>query len=330
MSTSFDQPTTRRNAVKIGGLTVTLGVLAAACGENRGGSDALGRVGNAPGVEPLEDYVVDDSVLLRTASSLEYTAIAVYETVLGLDGAVPSEFVPLVERLIENHQAVADEMVELTLLAGGVPWECPNPWFMERLVQPTVESILSNVIGVVQGDTSMVQVKGEILPIAPTVSTSVGDIDLISSTDGLSAGDQIEFTRLEGAVVEDVITFAIGFENLAAAAHQVLASATGLIEARTAHVRAATLEARHGSRLAIELAGGPDGYVSPTMTGGDTPTTDTGQIRKYAISSTFAQTAQVEIKAGPGDINNVRESVLLQTPADNSFVYNDLVPSCGA
>lgn len=330
MITSLDEPTTRRNAFKIGGLAVTLGALTAACGENRGGSDALGRIGNATEVEAPENYAVDDAVLLRTASSLEYTAIAVYRTTLDLDGAVPAEFVPIVERFIEDHQTIADEMVALTVLAGGVPWECANPWYMERLVEPTLASILSNVVGIVQADTSTVQVKGEILPIASTVTTSYGDITLISDADGLSEGDEIEFTRLDGAVVEDVLTLAIGFENLAAAAHQRLTSLTGLLEARTAHVRAATLEARHGAKLAIELAGGSEGYVSPTLLGEEPSTTNTGQIRKYAISSAFAQTAQVEIKAGPGDVNNVRESVILQTPAENSFIYNELDPTCDA
>jgi len=330
MIPSINERTTRRDAFKIGGLTVTLGMLAAACGENRGGSDELGRIGNAEPVVQPENFSVDDAVLLRTASSLEYTAIAVYETALELEGAIPAEFVPIVERLIENHQMLADEMVELTTLAGGEPWACANPWFMDQLVAPTVASILSNVVGVVQADTSMVQVKGEILPIASTVTTSYGPIELLSDPAGLSEDDEIEFTRLEGAVVEDVLTLAIGLENLAAAAHQQLTLATGLLEARTAHVRAATLEARHGAVLAIRLAGGADGYVSPTLLGVEPSTTNTGQIRKYAISSTFAQTAQVEIKAGPADLNNVRESVILQTPAENSFVYNELEPSCDA
>jgi hypothetical protein len=273
---------------------------------------------------------VDDAVLLRTASSLEHTAVAVYQSALELDGAIPAAFVPIVEQLIENHQTIAGEMVALTVLAGGEPWECPNPWFMERLVAPTIASILSNVVGVVQADTSLVQVKGEVLPIAATVTTSYGDIELLSDTDGLSEGDEIEFTRLDGAVVEDVLTLAIGLENLAAAAHQQLAALTGVLAARTAHVRAATLEARHGAKLAIDLAGGSAGYVSPTLLGEEPTTTNTGQIRKYAISSTFAQTGQVEIKAGPADLNNVRESVILQTPAENSFIYNELTPSCDA
>ncbi len=64
-----------------------------------------------------------------------------------------------------------------------------------------------------------------------------------------------------------------------------------------------------------------------SLVGDDVAPTGLGQIRKFAVNSTFGQTAQVEIKAGPGDINNVRESVILQTPAANSLVYNELDPS---
>jgi hypothetical protein len=73
----------RRDALRLGGLTVSVAALAAACGSGRTGDDAPGRVGFAPPITDPPDYQVDDAVLLRTASSLELTAVAVYEAVLG-------------------------------------------------------------------------------------------------------------------------------------------------------------------------------------------------------------------------------------------------------
>ncbi len=323
MSFDLHSATSRRDAIKIGGLTVSLGALIAACGTDRDGDDAPGRVGNAPVATDLPDYPVDDAVLLRTASSLEYTAIAVYEAALQIDGAIPSDLVPVVERLIDDHQTVADQMVELTESAGGTGWTCANPWLMERLVAPTIELIQSNVVGVVLDDTSMVQVLGDQVAIAPVVTTVQGDLTLISSTDGLATGDEIEFERLEGAASDDVMAFANALENLATASHQELASATSIVEARVAHLAAATLEARHSAVLAIASLG-PEGYISPAMVGEDVPPNERGQIRHFAIESTFGLTSQIEIKAGPGDLNAVRESVILQTPAANSLVYNEL------
>lgn len=130
----------RRDALKIGGLTVSVAALVAACGDNRTGDDAPGRVGYAPPVTAPPDYPIDDAVLLRTASSLEFTLVEVYETILGV-GVLDGDQVLLVERLIEDHVAVADEMGELTDSVGGTAWECTNPWYMDRLVEPLLAAI---------------------------------------------------------------------------------------------------------------------------------------------------------------------------------------------
>ncbi len=131
---------TRRQAFKIGGLTVSLAALVAACGEDLEGDTSPGRVGYAPPITDPPEYEVDDAVLLRTASSLEYSAISVYEQALEI-GGLDDSGQTLVERLIENHQAVADEMGALTEDEGGVAWECSNPWLVDRLLVPVLELI---------------------------------------------------------------------------------------------------------------------------------------------------------------------------------------------
>ena len=131
---------TRRQAFKIGGLTVSFAALVAACGDDIQGDSSPGRVGYVPPITDPPEYVVDDAVLLRTASSLEYSAISVYEQALeigGLDGSGQT----LVETLIANHQAVADEMGALTEAEGGVAWECTNPWLVDRLLVPVLDLI---------------------------------------------------------------------------------------------------------------------------------------------------------------------------------------------
>ena len=130
----------RRDALKLGGLTVSVAALVAACGNDRTGDDVPGRVGYAPPITDPPDYPIDDAVLLRTASSLELTAGRRLRDdprrrrARGRSGR-------LVERLIEDHQAVADEMGELTDSVGGTAWECTNPWYMNRLVEPLLAAI---------------------------------------------------------------------------------------------------------------------------------------------------------------------------------------------
>lgn len=330
MALEFNAPTSRRDAFKIGGLAVTMGALVAACGEDRGGDDAPGRVGNAPIVTSPPDWEVNDVVLLRTASSLELTAVEVYEQVLGLDGALDAALVPFVNRLIEDHRAVADQMAALTEAAGGEAWTCANPWLMDRLVEPVVASITSNVIGTVieEDGATLVQVMGQ--KIDPGASADFGDIGSavpIDPSADLTVGDDVEFSRLEGAVPADVLTLASALENLASAAHQELTVASNIPEARIAHLEASVLEARHAAAIAI-ATNGEGGYFSPVLIGEEDVPDARSQFRQYAIPSTFGKTAQIEIKAGPGDINNVRKSFILQTPAANSFAYAEI--SCDA
>ncbi|MEL6892759.1 MAG: hypothetical protein AAFP84_14270 [Actinomycetota bacterium] len=283
---TFHAPSSRRDLLKAGGLTVTLGALVAACGTNRGGSDEAGRVGNAPETTTLPTYSVDDAVLLRTASSLEYTAIDVYEQAIGA-GLVPDEIAPAAAIFLANHQQIADQMGELTADVGGEAWTCANPWMMDRLVGPVLAAITT-----------------------PRV------IDLGEET--------FESELTEEQQIADVLNFAEALENLAVAAHQTLVGLTGHGPARIAHAEAASIEARQAAELAIEIAGA-DAYVSYDLLGTEPPE---GAPRQFAIPSRFGQTSQIEIKAGPPDQNGVIEGFTLQTPAENSFVYNEL--SCDA
>ena len=137
---SLNVRTTRRQALRLGGVTLGLGAIVAACGDERGTSEAAGRVGYAPPATDLGDYAVDDVVLLRTASSVELTAVAVYEAALA-SGALSPEAQSLSEVLRDSHSATAAGFQALTTSSGGEPWDCPNPWMMERSIEPILESI---------------------------------------------------------------------------------------------------------------------------------------------------------------------------------------------
>lgn len=133
----------RRQAIKLGGVTVSLAALVAACGSNRTGDVAPGRVGNAPKVTSAPEYAVNDAVLLRTASSLENTAIHVYGVAQGLD-VFDGGMATLVDRIVANHEATAATMGELTEAAGGTAWTTTNPWFMERAIEPILATITAS------------------------------------------------------------------------------------------------------------------------------------------------------------------------------------------
>lgn len=263
----------RRHALKLGGLAVSLAAVAAACGSDRTGDAAAGRVGYAPTVTDPPDYTVDDTVLLRTASSLEYTAIAVYDAILAAD-VVDAETSKLFQRMIDDHQMVADEMAAQTEALDGVAWTCTNPWFMDRVVGPLLDAI--------------------------------------------AASDD---------PVRDVMNTSVAFENVAAASHQTFTTQLTVVDASVATMAAAVLESRHAAAIAASFRGA-DGYVSPTISGGEDPADETGVPLTFAITSRFGSTGQVDLVAGKPNDLGVRTTFTLQTPSLNSYIYNELEPTC--
>jgi len=273
MFTPSDTPINRRQVFKIGGLTVSVAALVAACGSDVNGDTAPGRVGYAPPVTDPPEYSVDDAVLLRTASSLENTAIALYGAAGDLaDLDAPTQ--ALVSQLIDNHQATADEMAALTQAEGGVAWECTNPWLENRLVAPLVEAI--------------------------------------------QASDN---------PTRDILNVAVAFENLAASTHQVFSVQLTDPDAKSATLAAAMLASRHSAAIVV-LTRGPDGYISPGLYGDGIPTDPDGVPYNYAVTDRFGSVGQAELIVGAADVNGKRTSFLLQTPAANSYIYNELEPSC--
>jgi len=130
----------RRDLLKIGGLTVSLAAIVAACGDDRSGSTDPGRIGLAPPITKPPAYPVDDAVLFRTGSSIEQTTILLYEGILDL-GVLDEAGTALVGQLLENHKELDRVMGELTVAAGGEVWPCTNPWFDDRYLVPITDAI---------------------------------------------------------------------------------------------------------------------------------------------------------------------------------------------
>lgn len=263
----------RRDLLRVGGLTVSLGAIAAACGTTSTGGSAPGRVGNAPPITSPADYPVDDAVLLRTATSLEQSTIMVYEAVLDL-GVLDADRTKLFERLVKNHRATDQVMADLTVAAGGEVWPCANPWMEERFLVPVVDAI-----------------KG--------------------------SDNQLR----------DIYNVAVSFENLGAATYQQFSIELTEVEQRTAVIEAAAQDSRQSARLVIAVDGS-DGYVSPALFGLELGTDADGVPLQYAIPSRFGSIAQFQLIVGAPNDTGTRESFTVQTPAANSYIYNELEPTC--
>lgn len=133
-------PLGRRRFFQIGGLSIATATLVAACGGAESQSGA--RVGVAPERTDLPDAVVNDVVLLRTASSLERSAIAVYDAVIGNTDLLASSLQDAAKRFRDDHMSHAELFEQLTTDAGGEPWACGNPRLDDLLVAPVFAAIM--------------------------------------------------------------------------------------------------------------------------------------------------------------------------------------------
>lgn len=260
----------RRRLLRDSSIVVSIGALVAACGEDRQGLQDPGRVGVAPPRATLPDVELNDVVLLRTAQSIEYTAIEVYGVAAGL-GVLDARTTRLVERFVADHTEHAEEVGALITAAGGEEFRCANPWYMDRIIGPT--------------------------------------LDAVEGTDDL---------------LRDVLNIAYALESVAGATYQLFVRKLTEPDLRVAAASIAADESRHAAALAIAATGSPAGYVDPELLGGDEAVGDDGIPELFALRSAFGRLGGTSLYVGPLDADGARYNVTIQTPADNSFVYDHL------
>ncbi len=128
--------------------------------------------------------------------------------------------------------------------------------------------------------------------------------------------------------LRDIYNVAVAFENLGAATHQQLAVALSTADQRSAVVNAAAQASRQSAALAI-AAGGAERYVNPVIEGGEVELDADAVPVQFAIPFRFGSVAQFDLIVGTADDETgLRQDFLLQTPAENSYVYAELEPSC--
>ena len=258
----------RRSLLRAGGLALSMGAVVAACGSGRSGSQDPGRLGVAPTPEALPDGEVNDAVLLRTAQSLEYTALAVYAAASDLDVLSAAEGT-LVGRFVSDHERHAADLGALVGQAGGEEFTCPNPFIMDRAVGP--------ILGALDGSDDLHR---------------------------------------------DVLNIAHAFEALAGATYQALVGSLEDKSLRSTAMLIGGEEQRHAAALAAAI--NPKALISPVLFGETVEADDEGFPVPYAIPSTFGQLTGIELVVGDVNDEGARFSTQLQTPADNTFVYDYL------
>jgi len=256
---------------------------------------------------------MNDVVLLRTASSLEHSAINVYSLVIDEPDLLDPIYRDVALRFRADHEEHAALFEELTRDAGGQAWTCGNPRIDSALIQPVLDRI---TVG------------------APATTTAAA----------IPPSDDPR---------RDVLNFAHALESLAGATYQALVALFQAPLLRAESIAIGAREVRHAALLALTInQSRPGGYLASTDAGGDDdgeapettafPAVDTSQDiasatsapdaapeegaateipSVTAIPAQFAQLGAVSLVIGAGDENGTRLRLNLETPSLNSLVY---------
>lgn len=256
----------RRELLRTGGLVITVGTLVAACGAGRTGPQSPGRLGVAPPPATLPPGPIDDLALLRTAQSLEYTALAVYEAA-GATGGLTTDETALAERFVADHNRHAAALGGLIVAAGGEEFACPNPFLMDRAVGPILAAL--------------------------------------DGTDDLH---------------RDLLNIAHAFEQIAGQSYQALVVSFTDPALRKAAMQIGGEELRHATVLARAIT--PDQTFAPSFFGEPEEKNEAGFVVPYGIPSVFGRVSGFELVVGARNEEGARTSIQLQTPAENTIVYD--------
>ncbi len=306
----------RRDILRLGGFTVAAAAVISACGEHARGE--VGRVGAVPTTVALPDAVVTNVTLLRTASSMLHSMIAVYDQIIGKSDLLDPKYDDLIKRIRDDHADHAKLFERLTTDAGGTAWTCGNPKFDDTIVNPVVARITKGV-----GATAI--------------------------SKAVAASDDPR---------RDMLNFSHGLEFLAGATCQSFVVQFSEPALREQAMTVAARSARHAALLALTInTNRPGGLVnfndavnaepaSPPTTipattttlqniaspsGGAAPAAPVQQTdipSVTAIPSQFGGLAALQIVVGKGDENGTRLKLNLETPSLNSLVYEYMNPSC--
>jgi len=139
----------RRDALRVGGLSVFGAAFLAACGKQSGVVESANILseGVVPPTTALPAGIVTDVVLLRTAASLEYNAIDTYNAVLegGLLTGDYAKLTDAVKRFRDDHQAHADAVNQLVVASGGKAHTCANSHALENLATQTYQGVVASL-----------------------------------------------------------------------------------------------------------------------------------------------------------------------------------------
>ena len=137
---------TRRKLFTMGGFTVATAAVLAAC-KKKATPPVIPSSGEPDSVDKPPVQVVDDIVLLRTASSLEHAVVDAYQFALD-SGLLPSAASPIVKTFQDHHRQHAADFEQATKTAGGEAFTKRNDPFWNGVIAPQITKDAKGAVAV--------------------------------------------------------------------------------------------------------------------------------------------------------------------------------------
>lgn len=149
----------RRRFLTIGGVSIASAAIFAACGSSSksssgtSGTSGSTTTGAATTTTPSTAAsttttapaamkgTATDITILRTASSLEFLAVATYQTAIKSGLVTSSAVAAAAKDFMEQHMEHAEAFVAATKKAGGTPFTKPNPVIDKAVIAPALPKL---------------------------------------------------------------------------------------------------------------------------------------------------------------------------------------------
>jgi hypothetical protein len=304
--TVTDHEVSRRGVLRVGGLSIALAALVAACGNDTTDKKPA-RVGQAPTPPTLPEGVVNDGVLFRTATSIHSSIIDGHKIAKEL-GKLSASQTAIVDAYTAAHMASIKDLQQWTTTAGGKPWTCANARFDRVILTPIHDRI-----------TGRPKQGSEETDVPPSDDPNRDAMALVHALEDLAAAmhqslvPQFSQPKYRAATMVHGVAAA-----RRAAALALVINPDNVVNPTT------LLNANLDATTTTEAATTTTQNIAQASGGAATTTTAaaTGQIQQYyAIPGQFGILSAVQLAVGAFS-SGTQFTINIETPSLNSFVYD--------
>lgn len=301
-----DQPMSRRGLLRVGGLTISMAALVAACADQASERNPA-RVGEASPPPKLPDAAVTDGVLFRTATSIHYSIIDSHNITKKL-GKLSAAQTAIVDAYIAANKSAITALQKLSETAGSKRWTCANPRFDRVILGPIQQHI-----------TGRRKEGSEETDVAPSDDPTRDALGLAHAMETAAAEmhqslvPQLSLPTYRASVIAQAQAAARRAAALALAINP--ANVVSPLSLQNANVATPTTAAAAATTTTVQNIAHSGGVTTTTAA----PSFDFQQY--YAIPSQFGSLNAVQLALGKPS-GGAQFTINIETPSLNSMVYD--------